>query len=685
MYSKIEGGTTVNIQGLDCHIPPVGYVFNIMSGKLEKRDIISRSHIPSEQYWERKPLPEWYKKVSKDEEEYEKRRKDDDPPFYDERLAEYVKTEWDRRLNGCWFMNNGSACYITGMHYMFMQWWQIDIGYPRFRIPDMEYFYFLQCCIEDPNSMGMIEITKRRFGKTFRGGLFLTEYVTRTRMANAGIQSKTGTDAKKVFLKAVVSPFKRLPKFFRPEYDMSSGVTPKSALSFQQTNVKGKKAEEVLDKEELGSLIDHQSADEVAYDGQKIHRYFSDEWCKTLEANIFDRHEVVRYCLLDDEGKIIGKALYSSTVERLKTEKEGVQEAAKKLWDNSDHTNKMENGKTPSGLYRFFMTADRARNFDAYGYPDVEKTVAEILADRKSVAHDPRALAARMRKEARTIEEAWMSDGEKCIFNAVRINERSAQLKEKPPIMRKVLFYRKDENTIGWREVEFSDFYWEITQFPEDDKANKFEYKDRLRFPSRTNDGVIGIDSYSNSQGGKKYGSKACAWIGRRLNAFDEDNTGKVIGRLYGRPSVKDTLHEQVMLAAEYYGYQAFYEHTADDYESYFRQRGKINYLGLYPLNLIDPLKIESTERYRGTPITPYSLTKQHDLGISYFEHNCHKIDWLELLDVALQYDPYKRTEFDQMTSFLITLAAMVDKPPMKPKMKQPLIREYARTEFATQ
>src|SRR5574343_1302982 len=173
MYSKIEGGTVVDIQGLACNIPPVGYVVNIMNGKLEKREIISRSNIPSEQYWERKPLPDWYKKVSKDEDEYEKRRKEDDPPFYDERHAEYVKTEWDRRLNGCWFMNNGVPHYITGMHYMFMQWWQIDIGYPRFRIPDMEYFYFLQYCIEDPDSMGMIEITKRRFGKTFRGGLFL--------------------------------------------------------------------------------------------------------------------------------------------------------------------------------------------------------------------------------------------------------------------------------------------------------------------------------------------------------------------------------------------------------------------------------------------------------------------------------------------------------------------------------
>ena len=60
----------------------------------------------------------------------------------------------------------------------------------------------------------------------------------------------------KVFAKAVVDPFKKLPRFFKPEYDLSGGVTPKSELRFQNTNVRGKKAEENLEKEELGSLID---------------------------------------------------------------------------------------------------------------------------------------------------------------------------------------------------------------------------------------------------------------------------------------------------------------------------------------------------------------------------------------------------------------------------------------------
>src|SRR6266536_843492 len=393
MYHKIEGATIINIQGLECTIPPEGYVWNIVTKQLEWRGIYGRSDQPLEQYWERISLPFWYKDVMKQWDIYDEKKKDDAPDFYDEDLEKYKRQEWDRRLNGFWFRNNGRCVYLTGMHYMFLQWWQIDIGYPKFRIIDLEYFYFLQYSIDDPDCYGMIEICKRRNGKTFRAVIFITEYVTRTKMTNASIQSKTGNDAKKVFSKAVVQPFKKLPKFFRPEYDMSLGVTPKTEMRFQQTNVRGKKAEANIDRDELGSMIDWQSADALALDGQKEHRVFNDEFAKTLECDIHDRHEVLRYCILDEEGRIVGKLLYSSTVEKLDTVREGVQEGAQLVWHEGDQLNKQANGQTVSGLYRFFMTALRSKNFDVYGEPNIEKTKKEIEADRDAIKGNPRALS----------------------------------------------------------------------------------------------------------------------------------------------------------------------------------------------------------------------------------------------------------------------------------------------------
>lgn len=689
MYNEIPQGACIDIQGLKCWIPKEGYVYNVATKEYEHIGVYSRSIDPKEQRWERTPLPEWYKETQKKWKAYDKKKKEDDPEFYDEQLEAYKKQEWHRRLNGFWFMNNGVATFITGSHYMFMQWWQIDIGYPRFRIPDLEYFYFQQYCIEDPDCMGMLEITKRRFGKTFRGGLFLYEYVTRTKMTNGAIQSKSGGDAKKVFGKAVISPFKKLPKFFRPEYDASLGITPKTEIRFQQTNVRGSKAEDGLDKDELGSMIDHGSADPIHYDGQKIHRGFEDEWAKTIECNIYDRHEVLRYCVQDDEGRIIGKLLYSSTVEKLDTDREGIQESAKLLWDDSDQLNKQANGRTASGLYRFFMTADRARNFDDYGFPDVAKTVREILADRDTVKHNPRSLTKRIKKEARTIEEAFSSDDDGCIFNQIKINEQKAYLTNNPITHWRYLYFSRDLNTqnVVYNDVDplKTELCWKIISLPPNGKSNKFYMENNTRYPSRSADGVIGVDGYSNTQGGKEYGSKLSGWIFIKFDINDPENTGLFVGHLYGRPNEKHDMYNQILLAGEFYGFPVYFEFVADDYFTYFKDRGRLGYLPKFPKNSIDPSKIkkdpEGKDRHRGFPTTPFALTKQNDSMMSFVEHHCDRILYPELLDDLLKFRPFKRTPSDRTVSAMITLVSSLE-PIVKPAPKStPMITVYESQE----
>jgi hypothetical protein len=679
MYQRIPGGTIVNIQGLDCCVPPEGYVFNRINKKLEFRGVYERSPIKEEQYWEVPALPYWYKEVMKAWDDYDKRKKEEDDDFYDARLEEFKQQEWDRRLNGYWYRNNGVATYLVGIHYLYLRWWHIDIGLPKFRIPDLEKAYFMQYCIEDSLSMGMVEVTKRRFGKSFWAGLFLTEYVTRTKMTFAGIQSKTGKDASKFFGKTVVNPFRRLPKFFRPEYDMSLGVNPKSEMRFQKTNIRGRKAESSVGKDELGGGIDHQPSDKVAYDGQKLHRYVADECGKTVEADIYERHEVVRYCLMDDEGKIIGKALYTTTVEKIDSDRDGVQDAFKLLWNESNQNSRKENGTTASGLYRFFMSAKRTRYFDKYGFPDEARTEREILSDREGVKHNTRSLFARIRKEPLTIEEAFSIDADSCIFNSFNIGARIKQLELSPVYKRSVWFYR-DSNSqkVKWRDIQEKErqFHWKITEGLIEEESNQFSMEGSLKKPSRTHIGAIAVDGYSNSQGGQKWGSKASAWMGWREG---NGHRKKVFGHLYGRPQEKDTLNEQVMLAAEYLGFQVFWEHVSDDYYQFFKRHGNLLYLGLYPKILIDPIKLEETERHRGVPTTPYSLTKQADLGMTYFENDWQDIDFEVLLDDAPTFDPNDRTKSDITVSFLIW-NAVVSETVVKPAPpKDPLIQIYGQ------
>ena len=680
MYRRIEKGKIIDVQGLQCCVPPEGYVWDILTNELVFTDVYSRSDDPKEQYWERFKFPMWYKEVTKREDEYLKNKKDDSPPFYDKKYEEYKSQEWFRRLNGMWVMINGEAVFLPPLYYYVLQWFRIDVGYVKFTEPHLKAFMFLSYCNDDPMCFGMLGITKRRFLKTYMIGAFVVEYITRTKNATGGLQSKTGNDAKKLFAKAVVYPFRGMPRFFRPEYDTSLGVNPKTEMRFQQTNVRGKKAEDKSDKEELNSGIEWGSADPIHFDGSKLARFGSDEWGKTTEANVFDRNEVVRFCQLDEEGQIIGKSLWFTTVEKLDSDKDGVQQAARDLWNASNQNNRKENGQTESGLYRFFQTADESKNFDIYGKPDVAKTIREILSDRESVKNNSRALFARMRKEPRTIDEAFSIDADSCIFNTFNIAKRKKELEREPIHKRSIWFYRdEDTQKVKWRDIlpKEKDFCWQVS--PSFDlsyeNSNKFETEGSLRKPARTNIGAIAIDGYSNSQGGEKWGSRASAWIGLKANG---NQRKKAIAHLYGRPNEKDTLHEQVMLASEFLGFQSFYEHNSDDYFSYFKNHWKLMYLGNYPISLIDPIKLEETVRHKGVPTTPYSLTKQTDLGVSYFETHIDEIDFEILFPDAEIFDPNDRTKFDITVSFLILIAVLSDTGMRHlPPPKEPLIRSF--------
>ena len=45
----------------------------------------------------------------------------------------YIDEQFNKRENGHWFNNKGVATYITGSHFMYLQWAKIDVGQPEFR------------------------------------------------------------------------------------------------------------------------------------------------------------------------------------------------------------------------------------------------------------------------------------------------------------------------------------------------------------------------------------------------------------------------------------------------------------------------------------------------------------------------------------------------------------------------
>lgn len=249
---------------------------------------------------------------------------------------------------------------------------------------------------------------------------------------------------------------------------------------------------------------------------------------------------------------------------------------------------------------------------------------------------------------------------------------------------RSIQFYRDLETSkVAWRDVDpqKTELYWSITKegLPPKGQENKHTASYDKKIPDRQEIGVIGVDGYSNTQGGKKYGSKLSGWMFLKFDIMRPNETGKFVGHIYGRPNEKEDMYNQILLCAEYCGFKVWFEFVADDYYTYFKERGRLGYLGIFPKNSIDPVKLKTgeAERHFGFPTTEFALTKQNDAMTTYVEHHCNSIDYMELLDDLPKFRPNKRTPSDRTVSAMITLVAALEPVTPRQKMSEPLVRTY--------
>jgi hypothetical protein len=643
MYRQHRYGSKQNINGVTVTVPPNGNVYNILTNEWEKRDIFKRSSKKENQYWERPLPPENYETKRKKEISAQKTN----PDYYNPELQNYRNQEWDRRLNGFWFFNNGIPTYVTGLHYFYLVHWKIDVGYPHFRVTDLQFFYFLEYVMQDPNSLGMIEVTKRRQGKTMRAGAFLFELTSRSKNKNAGIQSKTFEDAKEnVFAKGVIMPFKYLPDFFIPIYDTEKGQTPKGELRFFKTNKRGANEDIFTEKIELESSITFKSADKFAYDGMKLHRYLADEAGKTKNVDVYERHQVVQFCLQQEEN-IIGKALYTTTVEEMEDGGASFQE----LWNASDQENLDANGRTKSGLYRYFMPAYKTLFYDQYGFADEEKAKQYYINARDALKDDSRALASYIRKNPFTIKEAFFSEADSCLYDALAINrqiESISWVDEKELYLRGEFMWDKGirDSRVIFKETSNGKFLVnkKLNVF-EDFNYNDVQEYGTKKAPKHATKFAMGVDPFDHSIITSK-GSDGACYVFRRYDAADELSETFLVEYL-NRPDTAEIFYEDMIKLAHFFSCQTLIEDQKIGLIKYFEARGYEKFL----------FRIPGSAKYgiSASQKTHQQIAEQTEIYIS---ENLEKVIFKNLLEDWLLFDIKNTTKFDAAMSSGYTLIA---------------------------
>ena len=358
------------------------------------------------------------------------------PPAEVERI---IELEYNRRIEGYWFYNCGEPTYITGLHYMYLNYWSFGDTYPDFRTSDREFFLFLDYCMRDPKCRGMIYIKPRREGASTRAGLWLYDIASRVKKAKCAVQSKTENDSEEIFEEMILKPWRQLIKrgwWFRP---ISEDVDLKGSgkgLVFSEPK-KNISRKQMLEMQEMGESVDlgfissaleskivTGPSNEEHFDGAKLQAHWSDEVGKTVRSNVDKRHDILKECVVLG-AKVIGKLLLTSTVEEM-TKKGGAN--CRKVWDKSDFNNRNEYGETTSGLYRLFKPADNCLEgfIDEYGRPDRIGARKYIIAKYRDARRDggPDDEARERRKYPLTISDAFLDDPSETDFDVTKIVDR---------------------------------------------------------------------------------------------------------------------------------------------------------------------------------------------------------------------------------------------------------------------
>ena len=559
------------------------------------------------------------------------------PEEFKSKWGEYIDEEFKRREDGFWFYNKGIPTYISGTHYMYLQWSKIDVGNPDYREANRLFFLFWEACKSDKRCYGMCYLKNRRSGFSFMASGETVNQATISGDARFGILSKSGSDAKKMFTDKVVPISLNYPFFFKPIQDGMD--RPKTELAYRvpasKLTRKGIQANEIREElEGLDTTIDWKNTGDNSYDGEKLKLLVHDESGKWERPdNILNNWRVTKTCLRLG-SRIIGKCLMGSTSNAL--DKGG--ENFKKLYNDSDVTKRNNNGQTKSGLYSLFIPMEwNYEGFiDEYGQPVFITPTKETLSpfgesidvgvidywenEVDGLKGDQDALNEYYRQFPRTTEHAFRDETKNSIFNLAKIYEQIDYNEDLRNT--NVITQGNFQWSLGVKDtkVEFipsPQGRFKISWVPNADVQNRQTTKNGIKHPGNEHMGAFGCDSYDISGTTDGKGSKG-ALHGLTKFSMEDAPPSTFFLEYIARPQTAEIFFEDVLMACVFYGMPILAENNKPRLLYYFKRRG---YRG-YSMNRPDRLwnKLSVTEReIGGIPNSSEDIKQAHAAAIEMY------------------------------------------------------------------
>jgi len=607
------------------------------------------------------------------------------PEDQKDKWHDYIDEEFKRREEGFWFTNNGKSTWITGTHYMYLQWSKIDVGAADFREANRLFFIFWEACKADKRCYGMCYLKNRRSGFSFMSSAETVNLATLASDSRYGILSKSGADAKKMFTDKVVPISINYPFFFKPVQDGMD--RPKSELAYRVpaskfTRKKITANEKLEDIQGLDTTIDWKNTGDNSYDGEKLALLVHDESGKWERPdNILNNWRVTKTCLRLG-SRIIGKCMMGSTSNAL--DKGG--ENFKKLYNASDVTKRNRNGQTKSGLYSLFIPMEwNYEGFiDEYGVPvfttpDVDRfdpsgelidvgVIDNWQNEVDGLKDDSDGLNEFYRQFPRTTEHAFRDETKGSIFNLVKLYEQIDYNEEMSRTLGVTQGNFQWVNGIKDSQVVFSPNpkgRFKVSWVPPQQIQNNVVLKNGIKYPGNEHMGAFGCDSYDISGTVDGVGSKG-ALHGLTRFSMEDAPANSFFLEYLSRPPTAEMFFEDVLMALVFYGMPILAENNKPRLLYYLRRRGYRGFSMNRPDKIWNKLSVAEKE-VGGIPNSSEDIKQAHAAAIEMYiqDHVGIKQDgthgdcyFNELLNDWTKFDINKRTKHDASISSGLAIMA---------------------------
>ena len=564
----------------------------------------------------------------------------DYPEDFKEKYYDYIDNEFIRREEGFWYINKGVPTYITGTHYMYLQWSKIDVGQPDFREANRIFFIFWAACVSDTRCYGMSYLKNRRSGFSFMASGECVNMATISTDARFGILSKSGADAKKMFTDKVVPISVNYPFFFKPIQDGMD--RPKTELAYRVPASKfTRRSITSTDKAEdlagLDTTIDWKNTGDNAYDGEKLKLLVHDESGKWERPNNIQNNWRVTKTTLRLGSRIIGKCMMGSTSNAL--DKGGRN--FKKLYDDSNVNKRNANGQTRSGLYSLFipMEWNYEGYIDSYGYPVFETPSKKVCGpdgapikigvieywnnEVAGLKEDQDGLNEFYRQFPRTTKHAFRDESKMSLFNLTKIYQQidfNEDLKNSLSVTQGNFQWENGEQDTRVIFAPSKQGRFFVTWVPPLQLQNKRFIKNGINYPGNEHCGAFGCDPYDISGTVDGKGSNG-SLHGLTKFSMEEVPPNHFFLEYIARPQTAEIFFEDVLMACVFYGMPILAENNKPRLLYYFKRRG---YRG-FAMNRPDKKrnKLSVTEReIGGIPNSSEDIKQAHASAIeTYIEH----------------------------------------------------------------